>query len=154
MFAEFISNYGMQILGTAIVALAGYVGAAVKKLFTKYINDKIKRSLAKTVVQFVEQVYKDLHGEEKLNAAMAAFSEMLAEKGITVSELEMRVLLEAAVAEFNDAFNSEYIMVEGVAVEDLDDDQLRSVLQQIGYAYTEGMTREEMLAALDEETAE
>ena len=154
MFATFISNYGMEILGTAILALAGYVGAEVKKLFTKYINDKIKRALAKTVVQFVEQVYKDLHGEAKLNAAMAAFSEMLAEKGITVSELEMRVLLEAAVAEFNDAFNSEYIMVEDIAVEDMTDDQLRSVLHQMGYAYTENMTREEMLAALDEETSE
>ena len=42
------------------------------------------------------------------------------------------------------------MVLEGVAVEDLDDDQLRSVLQQCGFAYTENMTREEMLAALDE----
>ena len=42
------------------------------------------------------------------------------------------------------------MILEGVAVEDLDDDQLRSVLQQCGFAYTENMTREEMLAALDE----
>ena len=116
MFAEFISNYGMEILGTAIIALAGYVGAEIKKLFTKLINDKIKRALAKTVVQFVEQVYKDLHGDAKLDAAMAAFSEMLAEKGITVSELEMRVLLEAAVAEFNNAFNSYDVLVEDLEV--------------------------------------
>ena len=62
-------------------------------------------AVAKTAVQFVEQVYKDLHGEDKLNTALEAASDMLAEKGITVSELEMRVLLESAVAEFNDAFN-------------------------------------------------
>ncbi len=41
-------------------------------------------------------------------------------------------------------------IVEGVAVEDLTDDQLRSLLQQCGFTYTENMTREEMLAALDE----
>jgi hypothetical protein len=37
--------------------------------------------------------------------ALLAASEMLAEKGITITELEMRVLIEAAVAEFNQAFN-------------------------------------------------
>ena len=105
MFAEFISEYGMEILYTVVMAIAGYLGVVVKNLVTKYFNDKTKQSVAKTAVQFVEQVYKDLHGEEKLDQAFAAASEMLSEKGITVSDLEMRVLLEAAVAEFNNAFN-------------------------------------------------
>lgn len=105
MFAEFINEYGMQILYALITTVAGYIGIVVKNLCTEYINDKTKRAVAKSTVQFVEQVYKDLHGEEKLNAALSAASEMLLEKGITVSELEMRVLIEAALAEFNDAFN-------------------------------------------------
>ena len=104
MFVEFINQYGMQILYTVVMGIAGYVGIVIKNLATKYINDKTKRDVAKTAVQFVEQVYKDLHGDEKLNAAFAAASEMLAEKGIHVSDLEMKVLLEAAVAEFNTAF--------------------------------------------------
>jgi hypothetical protein len=105
MFAEFINQYGLQIMYAVITAIAGYIGIAVKNLFTKYINDKTKRSVAKTAVQFVEQVYKDLHGDEKLDAALTAASEMLSEKGIFVSDLEMRVLIEAAVSEFNNAFN-------------------------------------------------
>lgn len=105
MFAEFINQYGMEILYAIVMAVAGYIGVVAKNLCTKYINDKTKAAVAKTAVQFVEQVYKDLHGEDKLNAALEAASDLLAEKGITVSELEMRVLLEAAVAEFNDAFN-------------------------------------------------
>lgn len=104
MFIEFINQYGMEILYTIVMAIAGYVGIVIKNLATKYINDKTKRDVAKTAVQFVEQVYKDLHGEDKLNAAFAAASEMLAEKNIYVSDLEMKVLLEAAVAEFNKAF--------------------------------------------------
>ena len=104
MIIDFINQYGMDILYTVVMAIAGYVGIVIKNLFTKYINDKTKRDVAKTVVQFVEQVYKDLHGEEKLDAAIAAASDMFAEKGIHVGELEMRVLLEAAVAEFNKAF--------------------------------------------------
>lgn len=104
MIAEFINQYGMEILSTVIVAIAGYIGVVVKGLVTKYINDKTKQAVAKTAVRFVEQVYKDFHGEEKLNEAMEAAADMLAEKGITVSDLELRVLIEAAVCEFNDAF--------------------------------------------------
>lgn len=105
MFAEFIDQYGMEILYAIITAIAGYIGIVIKNLCTKYINDKTKISVAKTAVQFVEQVYKDLHGEEKLNEALTAAAEMLTEKGITVSDLELKVLIEAAVAEFNNAFN-------------------------------------------------
>lgn len=105
MFAEFINTYGTQLMYMALTAIAGYLGIVAKNLFTKYVNDKTKEAVAKTAVKFVEQVYKDLHGEEKLNAALNAASEMLAEKGITVSQLELRVLIEAAVAEFNNAFN-------------------------------------------------
>lgn len=109
MFAEFINQYGMQILYTIITAIAGYIGIMIKNIFTKYVNDKTKRDVAKSAVQFVEQVYKDIHGEEKLNAALSCAEEMLMEKGITVTALEMRVLIEAAVAEFNDAFNKAHI---------------------------------------------
>jgi hypothetical protein len=105
MFVEFINEYGMEILYAIVTAIAGYVGLAVKSLCTKYINDKTKQAVAKTAVQFVEQVYKDLHGEEKLGQAITAASEMLYEKGITVTALELRVLIEAAVGEFNNAFN-------------------------------------------------
>lgn len=104
MFAEFINNYGLQLMYAVITAIAGYIGIVAKNLITKYMNDKTKETVAKTAVKFVEQVYKDLHGEDKLNAALSAASEMLAEKGIAVTDLELRVLVEAAVAEFNKAF--------------------------------------------------
>lgn len=104
MFAEFISQYGVTILYTLLTAVFGYIGLIVKKLATKYLNDKTKRSVAKTVVAAVEQIYKDLHGEAKLTKALESAEEMLAEKGITVTALELRMLIEAAVAEFNDAF--------------------------------------------------
>ena len=104
MFAEFINTYGVQIMYAIITAIAGYVGIVVKNLITKYLNDKTKKAVAKSAVQFVEQVYKNLHGEEKLAEALVAASEMLAEKGITITDLELRVLVEAAVAEFNKAF--------------------------------------------------
>lgn len=105
MFAEFINEYGMELLYAIITALAGYIGIVVKNLVKKYLDDKTKLAVAKTVVKYVEQVCKDLHGEEKLNEALSAAFAMLAEKGIAVTELEMRVLIEAAVAEFNKQAN-------------------------------------------------
>ena len=104
MFAEFVNEYGLQLLYAIITAIAGYIGIVVKNMVTKYLDDKTKLTVAKTAVQYVEQVYRDLHGEEKLNEALIAASEMLMQKGITVTDLELRVLIEAAVAEFNEVF--------------------------------------------------
>lgn len=107
MFVDFINQYGASILYTALTAIFGYVGIVVKSLYTKHINDKTKQAVVKTVVQGVEQMYKDLHGGEKLDKALEAASEMLTEKGITISGFELRMMIEAALAEFNGAFNKE-----------------------------------------------
>lgn len=110
----FISEYGTTILYAILSGIFAYLGVKVKALADKYLNTKIKQDVARTVVQAVEQVYKDLHGEEKLNQALIAASEMLAEKGITVTDLEMRMLIEAAVAEFNRAFEKPEIDADTV----------------------------------------
>lgn len=124
----FISEYGTTILYAVLTALAGYIGIFAKKLYTKYVNDKTKQAVAKTVVQAVEQIYKDLHGEEKLNKALEAASEMLAEKGITITDLELRMLIEAAVAEFNNAFEKTGTDADTV------DDATGGVSSPIGFA--------------------
>lgn len=107
MFAQFISEYGTMILYSIITAIAGYIGIVVKNLYQKYVNDQTKKDVVKTVVKGIEQIYKDLHGEEKLDKALEAASEMLFEKGIKITEFELKMLIEASVAEFNNAFNKE-----------------------------------------------
>lgn len=103
---NFLNEYGL--LSAIITGLASALGVLLKKLYDRtigaYFKDKVKREVAAQVVKYVEQVYKDLHGEEKLDEAITAAAEMLNEKGITVSELELRVLIESALAEFNEAF--------------------------------------------------
>lgn len=108
---EFISQYGTTILYAVLTAIAGYLGIVVKRIYEKYINDKTKQAVAKTVVQAVEQIYNDLHGDEKLNMALQSMSEMLAKKNIHTSELEMRMLIESAVAEFNEVFKKNQSVV-------------------------------------------
>ena len=107
MFKEFIEAYGMEFLYGIATFIAGYVAIAIKSLITKYINNETKKSIAKTVVQAVEQLYKDLHGEEKLNKALEYMAEMLTDKGIKATDIELRILLEDAVGEFNKVFEKE-----------------------------------------------
>lgn len=103
---NFLNEYG--ILSAILTAVASALGVLAKKLWDKTVGDKIKedtkKDVAKIVVRYVEQVYKDIHGKEKLDKALEAFSEMLSQKGITISDLEMRVYLESALASFNNAF--------------------------------------------------
>ena len=61
--------------------------------------------MCRTAVRFVEQVYRDIHGAEKLKKAMEKASEILAGYGITISDEELIAMLEAAVNEFNDSFH-------------------------------------------------
>ena len=117
---NFLNEYG--VLSAIITAAAAALGKLLKTLYDRtlgtYFKDKIKREVAAQVVKYVEQVYKDLHGEEKLDEAITAAAEMLNEKGITVSELELRVLIEAALAEFNEAFKKTEV-AEALDLEEL-----------------------------------
>ena len=99
-----LNQYINQIILMLILALAAWLGAQVKNLYRKYINSEIKRAVCRDVVRFVEQVYIDLHGPEKLAQAMEKASEILAGYGITISESELIAMIEAAVNEFNNAF--------------------------------------------------
>ena len=112
MIREIINMYGAEIIGTLLVALAGIFGMVLKRIAEKVLDTPVKMQLAKIAVQFVEQTYKELHGEAKLSAALIAFEGLLAEKKISASADEMHVLIEAAVAEFNKVFEKPAVKVE------------------------------------------
>ena len=107
LFNEFMSQYGLQIIYTLLTAAAAWIGKTVAKYYKRWVNTREKEQLAKTVVTAVEQVYKSLHGEEKFAKAYEALSEMLDEHGIHISDLEIKMLIEAAVGEGNKAFERE-----------------------------------------------
>ncbi len=126
LLKNFISENGVEILGAIITAIAGYIGVVLKNIYTKYINDKTKQSVVKTCVQAIEQLYKDLHGEEKLNKVIESATDMLAEKGISITDLELRMLIESAVGEFNDNFNKDTLSNDVVEENDspIDEDSV------------------------------
>lgn len=106
LITDFISAYGVEILMAVITFVATYLGAYLKKAIDKWLNNKTKRDIAKTCVKAVEQIYKDLHGDDKLNEALAAATEMLQAENIAVTDVELRLLIEEAVSEFNKALKN------------------------------------------------
>ena len=100
-FAEFIQTYAPTILYAVLTAIAGFLGACAKRIYSRISDDQTKKEVAEMVVRAVEQMYKDLHGEEKKQKAIEGIRQMLDAKGITIAEIEIEMLLEAAVAEFN-----------------------------------------------------
>ena len=94
MVLEIINLYGAEIIGTLLVAMAGIFGMIMKRIAERALDTPVKQQLAKIAVQFVEQTYKELHGEAKLSAALITFEGLLAEKKISASADEMRVLID------------------------------------------------------------
>lgn len=102
---EIIMPAILQLAGTILMVIAGVLGYQVKKLYTKYVDTQTKKDVVNSTVQYVEQVYKDIHGEEKLAKAVERASQILNEQGIIVSVDELETLIEAAVNGFNGGFN-------------------------------------------------
>ena len=105
MFEFFVYTYGPTLVGALLCAIMGSLGFAAKRLYEKRINTEEKKSIARTVASYVQQVWKDIHGPEKMAKALEAAEELLKKKNINFNASEMRIYIEAAVAEFNEAFN-------------------------------------------------
>ena len=99
-----MSNYIQQIILAVFLALAAFLGAQAKNLYRKYVNTEVKQAVVKNAVLFVEQTCRDIHGHDKLVAAMEKASEILAEYGISISETELVTMIESAVKEFINSF--------------------------------------------------
>ena len=95
----------ISLASAAIAAVAGLIGTLVKRAYDKIVGERIAKSTVETCVSAVEQLYHDLDGAEKKQKAIEYIVEMLEKKGITIAQVEIELMIEAAVAEFNDAFN-------------------------------------------------
>lgn len=87
----------ITLLGTAITAIAGYIATTIKNAYTKKVNNETAKTVVVDVVKFVQQVYADLEGPEKLQKAIEQASNILQEKGIKITETEINMLIESAV---------------------------------------------------------
>ncbi len=85
------------ILNVVIVGIMGLLS----KEYKQYINTDIKKSVIADTVKYIEQIYMDIHGYDKLNAAKDKAAKLLKNKGIDISDSELTVLIESAVNNMN-----------------------------------------------------
>lgn len=97
IITQMITEYLPVILTAVMTAIVGFV----KSKYTKIANDSIKKDVASTTVKYIEQIYKDVHGTEKLEKAKETMLTLLEEKGIKISDVELVILLESAVKDIN-----------------------------------------------------
>ena len=97
----------LPALATLIAGWFAILGNKIKIAYEEKVNTQIKKQMVQLTVEYVEQVYKAMDGEEKLQKAIEQASMVLAEKGILISEVELRMLIEAAVYGLNQGLNGE-----------------------------------------------
>lgn len=106
-----ILNQALSILvpalATAIAGWFAYLGNRLKNAYQEKVNNETAQAVVKDVVQFVEQVYTDLKGKEKLQKAIEQVSTILQSKGIKITETEIMMLIESAVFSLNEGLTNE-----------------------------------------------
>ena len=103
---ELFGTYLIPAVVTVVGAIASWIGVQLKKLYTDKVNTKEKQEVVQSTVTYIQQVYWDLKGEEKLEKAVETASDWLTSKGINVSDSELRVLIESAVYNMKKGFES------------------------------------------------
>ena len=104
-FAEILHEYLLPSAWTALVTLVSavfaFIGAQLKKKYQEKIDTEEKRHAVETCVNAAEMVYKDLKGADKLAKVKENIVEWLNLKGISISEIELDMMIEAAVTNLN-----------------------------------------------------
>lgn len=95
----------IELILSILTIITTYIGSKIKTIYENKINDETKRKIVKTVCEAVEQLYNDLSGNEKLVMARQYILEQLNEKGIKITDLELKMLVESTVNGFKKGFN-------------------------------------------------
>lgn len=91
----------LPVLATILTTVCSWIGLKIKKLYEEKVNTETKRQVVELTVKYIEQVYQDLHGKDKLKKALETATEWLNTKGLQVTEAELTILIEAAVHNLN-----------------------------------------------------
>jgi Arc/MetJ-type ribon-helix-helix transcriptional regulator len=107
-----------QLLSLALQLLLPIIAASVVAFIWKLVGAegmrKIEHELSskseyvKIGVRLIEQVYKDLKGQEKADKAFEWITARLNENGIHFTEEELRGMIESAVRQFKDEFGDNW----------------------------------------------
>ena len=101
---ELIQSNILEIIITIMTGLATYVATRIKSKYEEYVNTETKQKIVKTVVNAVEQLYKDLDGTKKLEKAKENIKLAEFEKNITILEGDAEEILKEVEGPFDMIF--------------------------------------------------
>ena len=98
-----------EIINVAVIALTAFIGWATKQV-TTYLKKKgvvaqvqNNKEVVGIVVNAVEQMYKGLKGEEKLDLAKIELLKLMNQKKIKITDKELELMIESVVKEMKDS---------------------------------------------------
>lgn len=103
----------LPAVASVIAILFGVLGAKIKRIYIEKTQNEAAKVVVDNVVRWVQQVYYELEGPEKLQKALTQASTILNEKGITISESELDMMIESAVYGLKQGMTTETVLVEG-----------------------------------------
>lgn len=93
------------LVGIAFTGLKGFIETKATELKAKTDakNYELAKSITQTVVNAVEQIFKDIHGasQDKFQAAFDNLTNELEKAGINLDDESKKVLIESVVNGFN-----------------------------------------------------
>lgn len=99
------------LVGLAFTGLKGFIETKATELKAKTDakNYELAKTIASTVVNAVEQIFKDVHGAsvEKFQTAFDNLTKELEKAGINLDDASKKVLIESVVNGFNELKNIE-----------------------------------------------
>ena len=93
-------NILMQVIQLMIVTFIPIIGLAIRKWIASktLLNDLLaQETLVQAAVEFVEQAYSAMDGEQKYEQALVWLSQAFARRGFKFSSTDLRGMIEAAV---------------------------------------------------------
>lgn len=96
-----IISYVVPCVVTIVSAYLAVLCTKIERKSSSKDESEIKIAKAKEIVLWVEKLYNACDGAEKKKIAMENLSQILNEKGIPISEIEIEGLIEDAVSTFN-----------------------------------------------------
>ena len=108
----------LPAVASVIAVILGVLATKIKTTYNDKVQDETVRTIVKSVVEWAQQIYQDCEGPEKLQKALEKASVILNEKGITISDEELNMLIESAVYGLKQGITStETLLVEGTTEE-------------------------------------
>lgn len=109
-----LANAAMSLLAVLIPALAAMAVELIRRKLgiekMRAIQHELdtKQELAVMAVRFVEQVYRDQHGEDKFKLAAELLASKAREHGLKLTSDEIQVLIESGLRALKDAYAEEW----------------------------------------------